>query len=92
MKTPNCRARQKVMNRTEFTGNNTFGVWTKSNYVVYSYGLHFPLLAYIYAEEKWYHNTDKYSTTTSKHMTQLRPLCETSPANTKQLNTLINNA
>jgi len=81
------------MNRTEFTGNNTFSVWTAYNkYVVYSYGPHFPLLVYNPSEQKWYHNSDKYSTSTSKHLTQLRPLCETFPLNTKALQSLINHA
>jgi hypothetical protein len=39
------------------------------NYVVYSYGEHWPLAMYEEATGVWYLNKDKYSVTTSKHLT-----------------------
>ena len=42
-------------------------------YVVYSYGHHWPLYVRDMESGKWYGNKDKYSTTTSKHLTVSRP-------------------
>ena len=71
VKTSNIKASQYVTDKVEFNGSNTFGRWvTESCYVVYSYGYHFPM--YIY-DGAWYENSDKYSISTSKQQTQLRP-------------------
>ena len=72
MKTSNKKARQLVATRAAFKGSNTFGQ-THSNgvYAVYSYGVHFPMYAYIGG--RWYGNQDKYSSSTSKHQGQLHP-------------------
>lgn len=74
-RTPNHKARELVTERREFIGNNTFGrILSDSRgtrYAVYSYGQHFPLFAHI--NGKWVENSDRYSVTTSKHKTQLRP-------------------
>lgn len=40
-------------------------------YVVYSYGPHFPLALFDYDAGKWFHNTDKYSSTTSRHFSHV---------------------
>lgn len=75
----NADARRYVQNREEFKGSNTHAEWRghilPHRYVVYSYGEHWPL--FIYEDGKWYENADKYSRTTSKHRSQLHPLCET---------------
>jgi len=73
----NKDARRYVQDRLPFEGSNTFGRWDNkgSRYVVYSYGSHWPL--FIYTENKWYENADRRSVSTSKHRTQLHPLCET---------------
>ena len=75
MKTSNKNARELVEKRETFKGSNTFSsihTRTKGNiYAVYSYGYHFPM--YIFKAGKWYANSDKYSVSTSKHQTQLRP-------------------
>jgi len=76
----NQDARRYVQNLEEFQGSNTFAVWKTvpgdvSRYVVYSYSQHWPL--FIYEDGKWYENADKYSRTTSKHCSQLHPLCDT---------------
>ena len=84
-KTSNKDARQYVQKREEFTGSNTFGRWVDDdNYVVYSWGTHFPMFAYK-KNFGWCTQTSKYvykdddgndviSRSTSKHYTQLHPL------------------
>jgi|688.fasta_scaffold516879_1 hypothetical protein len=89
-KTSNANARQFVQDRKEFVGSNTFGRWVNGNYVVYSYGLHFPIFVWSGFDTKWYQNSDKYSATTSRHKTQLHPWFECQSLNTKELQTLIN--
>jgi hypothetical protein len=42
-------------------------------YVVYSYGRHWPLFVWDEVTQTWFHNTDKYSVTTSKHYTKACP-------------------
>ena len=71
MKTSNIKADQYTSQQMEFKGSNTFGEWNNDCYVVYSYGYHFPM--YVFKGGKWYENSDKYSQTTSKQQTQLRP-------------------
>jgi len=81
MRVANKSARRYVQNLKEFEGSNTFAVWKehpawgKKRYVVYSYGVHWPL--FIYEDGKWYENADKYSVSTSKQHGQLHPHCET---------------
>lgn len=89
-KTSNAKARQFVQDKKEFTGSNTFGRWNNGHYVVYSYGLHFPLFVWNAYDHQWYKNSDKYSVTTSKHSNQLHPLGAVYELNTNQLNQLIN--
>ena len=77
LKIANNKARQAVTDKVEFNGSNTFGRWYKNEnygdnvYVVFSYGYHFPMFAFIDGE--WFENMDKYSVSTSKQQTQLRP-------------------
>lgn len=79
MKTANFKARQHVQNRQPFTGNHTFGERVGNvgdqTYAVYSYGYHWPL--FVHVDGQWYENADRYSVTTSKHRSQLHPLCDT---------------
>ena len=82
MKVANKDARKFVQKMIEFKGSNTFaeyqthgGTW---RYVVYSYGYHFPMYVAEWidgdmANAKWYENSDKYSASTSKQQSQLRP-------------------
>ena len=73
IKTSNKNAKQYVQERKEFTGNNTLGRWVDDdNYVVYSYGIHFPMFAYKKGSG-WCTQISKYSVTTSKHYSQLNP-------------------
>ena len=77
-----------VTRREEFKGSNLFGEWDTSPehfesepegsmpYVVYSYGYHFPI--YVWTNGLWYEIiSDKYSASTSKHITQARPAADT---------------
>lgn len=70
----NNKARQAVSALQEFKGSNTFGVWENEFcYAVYSYGKHFPLYVYDGISHAWFGNYDRYSVSTSKHLSQLRP-------------------
>lgn len=69
-KTSNSRARELVQNRVPFKGSNTNSEYVDGAYVVYSYGW-YPI--YVYKNNQWYENTSKYSMSTSKQKSQLRP-------------------
>ena len=72
--TSNKYASDFVTKREPFKASNTFGQWvTEGLYVVYSYGYHFPMFAYSTETDMWFKNTDKYSRSTSKQQSQLRP-------------------
>jgi len=85
----NREARTYVNNRDEFKGNNTFGVWEGDMYVVYSYGKHFPMYVYDSLMHVWFGNYDKYSASTSKHQSQLRPSGDVIYRNTEFLKNVI---
>ena len=72
VKVSNINARGFVTGCVEFKGSHIFGRWEgKSVYVVYSYGLHFPMYAKI--RGAWYANKDKYSVSTSRQQSQCGP-------------------
>lgn len=81
MKIANSKCRPLVEARTPFQGSNLWGGWhdstlvesTDRQYVVYSYGGHFPI--YIYAEgyNQWFGNADKFSQSSNRHQYQARP-------------------
>lgn len=87
MKTANFKARQHVQDRQPFTGNNTFGERVGDAYAVYSYGYHWPL--FVHVDGKWYENEGRYSVTTSKHRSQLHPLCDTELVSVNDLKDMI---
>ncbi len=87
MKVSNKTCRPYVQNRREFQGHNLFGTTVNGNYVVYSYGRHFPLFAFV--DGSWYSNSDKYSVSTSKQRTQSHPQVNTIDLNTSDLKSLI---
>lgn len=62
----------------------------KELYVVYSYGLHFPMYACIGGS--WYGNSDRYSSTTSKHQSCSRPRVSMTWVDTDSLKRLIREA
>lgn len=66
-------ARNLVATCTEFKGSSIFAKNEGRWYVVYSYGIHFPMFAYHRDQQQWYANSDKYSVTTSRHQTACRP-------------------
>ena len=71
----NNQARQYVERKEPFEASNTFAQWRHTSwlYVVYSYGYHWPMFIYDSQVDLWFENTSKYSRTTSKHHSQLRP-------------------
>lgn len=74
MRTSNKNARGFVQRREPFRANNTYAEVIGGRYVVYSYGAHWPL--FVHEGGQWYFNSSKYGTTTSKHHSQLHPLCD----------------
>ena len=73
VKTSNIKCSELVNKKIQFKANNIFSEYIKKDklYIVYSYGYHFPM--YIKYKNTWYENSDKYSISTSKQQTQLRP-------------------
>jgi hypothetical protein len=72
IKITNKKAKYYVTNQVSFKGNNTFGeVLNENLYVVYSYSKNWIL--YLHDGFDWYGCNEKYSATTSKHSSQLRP-------------------
>ena len=79
IRTANKDARYYVNNRDVFRGSNCFSERYGETYAVFSYGYHWPM--FIWKDCQWYENKDKYSLSTSKQQSQLRP----SVKNIKQL-------
>ena len=82
MRVSNNKARDYVNGHKEFQGSNTFAKWLEKGngredadklYVVYSYGSHFPMYVYDKEQGKWIGNKDKYSQSTTRHQSLLRP-------------------
>ena len=69
----NNQARQYVERKEPFEASNTFAEWENGFYVVYSYGYHWVMFVYDSEADLWFENTDKYSRTTSRHHSQLKP-------------------
>jgi hypothetical protein len=71
--------------RMPFKGNSVLATWDGNLYCVYSYGFHFPMYVYdmlaprlddkgnICGAGLWLGNSDKYSTTTTRHQNKCRP-------------------
>jgi hypothetical protein len=87
MRVSNSNARTQVQARIPFKGNNTFGETINGAYVVFSYGHHWPLFAYV--EGTWYENRERYSVSTSKHRSQLHPLEDTEKVSLDELKELL---
>ena len=89
----NKNAQDCVRLLVPFQGSNLFGEYDDSDegsntpYVVYSYGYHFPM--FIYLNNIWYENSDKYSVSTSKHQSQSHPMMETIKLNTEDMKRLL---
>jgi hypothetical protein len=70
----NASSREYTENQLPFRANNLDGkVLDNGDYVVLSYG-YYPIWYWSKTKEKWYGNSTKYSITTSRHMSQSRPV------------------
>lgn len=92
MATPLRNVRSLVRSRQEFEGNSIYAQWrTASNgqrlYVVFSYGVHWPL--FVWHDGKWYANGDKFSVTTTKHKTLADPREGADELNLQQMQDLV---
>lgn len=80
------QCRSYVKKREPFRNSNgqLYAVWTAAGvayadtpvgmrYVVYSYGEHWPLFIWDDLTQRWYANSEKYGTTTSRHHSQAHP-------------------
>jgi hypothetical protein len=90
----NTKASEYVVERKPFHGSNLFGVFTlldadQEVYVVYSFDTHYPM--YIHTNGAWFENEDRYSRTTSKHLSQARPSSTTVKLSTRWMQRLANN-
>ena len=84
IKTTNAKSSQFVEEKIPFKANNIFAEKTSDGmYIVYSYGYHFPMYAFVDGE--WLENSDKYSVSTSKQQTQARPSYKTVKMSTELL-------
>ena len=69
----NAESRTYTENHLPFKANNLEGkLLENGDYVVLSYG-YYPIWFWNKKENKWYGNTNKYSITTAKHISQSRP-------------------
>ena len=88
VKTANVRGRDLVMAKRTFKGSNTSGEYINGVYVVKSYGW-YPI--FVNKQGKWYENSERYSISTSKQMSQLRPMgVEITKLGTSELRNLYN--
>lgn len=76
MRTSNRNSAQFAHKLHNFTANNLHGINQSKFYIVYSYGW-YPLFLYEYSTGIWYENSTKYSVSTSKQKSQVRPTCDT---------------
>ncbi len=76
-----------VKSKIPFTGSNTSGYWYRNSYVVTSYGW-YPI--FVFKNNQWYENKNKYSRSTGKQMGQLRPTPDTISLTVKELEKIIN--
>ena len=70
IRTSNRRARDVVTNKIPFKGSNTHGEYRNGSYVVFSYDW-YPI--FVYKDGQWFENENRYSVSTAKQMSQLRP-------------------
>ena len=95
--TQNRNARGLVDHREEFKGSNLFSKWNdeRTVYAVYSYGFHWPLVAWVRGRfdppslSMWFINVDKYSHSTSCHLTYTRPTADAVEVGTDELKQII---
>jgi hypothetical protein len=91
-KIKNADAREYTENFIPFVGNNLSGMaFPNGDYLVSSYG-YYPIWYYVKSEEKWYGNTDKFSVTTAKQMSQSRPTYDAKMVSNDQMSEVIASA
>ena len=73
IRTSNTRARDVVTNKIPFKGSNTNGEYRNGSYVVFSYDW-YPI--FVFKDGQWFENEQKYSVSTSKQTSQLRPAAQ----------------
>jgi len=85
MRFTNNECQAEARGRRLFSNKNhtLFGGRQGDRFIVYSYGVHFPL--YVWDDGQWYENEDRYSTTTSRHRTQVRPSYNTIKFSTERM-------
>lgn len=90
MKTTNKRSRNFVETMTPFQASNLSGKFCTINrlYIVYSYNW-YPLLVFCFKTDKWFENSEKYSASTSRQLSQCRPHANTTLVTHEQLKSLI---
>ena len=88
--TTNRNARGLVDHREEFKGSNLFSKWNdeRTVYAVYSYGFHWPLVAWV-SGRGWFVNEEKYGVTTSIHLNHTRPTADAVEVGTDELKQII---
>lgn len=72
----NREMRNAVLAKLEFqnNGKTCWGEWINdTQYVVYSYRESWPLIIYDKKYDIWFENRDKYSNTTTRHLTYASP-------------------
>ena len=91
-KIKNADAREYTENFIPFVGNNLSGMaFPNGDYLVSSYG-YYPIWYYVKSEGKWYGNTDKFSVTTAKQMSQSRPTYDAKMVSNDQMSEVIASA
>lgn len=70
LRTSNRSGRELVKNKIPFRGSNTKAEYVNNSYVVYSYNW-YPI--FVYKDGQWFENENRYSMSTAKQMSQLRP-------------------
>ncbi len=68
--TSNKTGRDLVMAKVPFKGSNTHSQYENRTYVVYSYNW-YPI--FVFKDGQWFENDSRYSISTAKQMSQLRP-------------------
>jgi hypothetical protein len=70
VRSTNYKANELVVNKIPFKGNNTSAEYVNKSYVVYSYDW-YPI--FVYKDGQWFENENRYSVSTAKQMSRLRP-------------------
>jgi hypothetical protein len=70
IKSANNSARDLVSSKIPFKGSNTHAEYVGNTYVVYSYNW-YPI--FVFKDGQWFESESRYSISTAKQMSQLRP-------------------